>query len=75
MVLWYILGMWTYSNVGESSGAGPSTSAGHPAHHPAVVAGAPPGTQPELTDFVQMFDQTGTPNFEDLNVFNPTNFE
>ncbi|XP_037804538.1 aryl hydrocarbon receptor nuclear translocator homolog isoform X4 [Penaeus monodon] len=70
-------GMWQYPSIGaEGTSAGPSTSSGHPGtasgHHPGSGA---PGTQPELTDMLQILDQSGATSFDDLgNMFN-TNFE
>lgn len=69
--------MWQYPSIGaEGTSAGPSTSSGHPGtasgHHPGSGA---PGTQPELTDMLQILDQSGPTSFDDLgNMFN-TNFE
>ena len=74
-------GMWQYNNIGtEGSTAGPSTSGGHHStsapHHPSVAgtAAAASGSQPELTDMLHMLDQSGSTNFDDLNMFN-ANFE
>ena len=75
--------MWQYPSLGnESASAGPSTSAGHhgptASHHTAAAAAAAaagnPNNQPELTDMLQILDQSGGTNFDDLNMFN-TNFE
>ncbi|XP_040162175.1 aryl hydrocarbon receptor nuclear translocator homolog isoform X2 [Anopheles arabiensis] len=38
----------------------------HPGHHP--VVGQHPGQGHELTDMLQMLDQSGTTSFEDLNI-------
>ncbi|XP_018007755.1 aryl hydrocarbon receptor nuclear translocator homolog isoform X2 [Hyalella azteca] len=69
-------GMWQYPGLTEDGG--PSTSA---VHHPHPSQGAPhPGTQqqhqPELTDMLQILDQSGHSNFDlnNLSMFN-TNFE
>lgn len=68
-------GMWQYSNIGGEGGSvGPSTSSVHPSPSTGHQVGAAPGTQPELTDMLQILDQSAPTNFEDLNMFN-TNFE
>ncbi|KAJ1521143.1 hypothetical protein ONE63_002838 [Megalurothrips usitatus] len=57
-------GMWTWPGAGQTTEAGgPVASAG------AAVQGAAP-QQHELTDMLQMLDQTGAASFEDLNMFN-----
>ncbi|XP_059479772.1 aryl hydrocarbon receptor nuclear translocator homolog isoform X3 [Neocloeon triangulifer] len=67
--------MWQWQNSSQASDSGPGSSSSS--------AGPPPGpsgpggpTQPqELTEMLQMLqEQSGTGNFEDLNMFN-TNFE
>ncbi|KAG8228814.1 hypothetical protein J437_LFUL008310 [Ladona fulva] len=78
-------GMWQWQgSAGQSSDAGPGSSAGGGGGHPAAGAqsagagghpnagGGPPGQQQELTDMLQMLDQGGTTTFEDLNMFNTT---
>lgn len=68
-------GMWQYSNIGGEGGSvGPSTSSVHPSPSTGHQVGTAPGTQPELTDMLQILDQSAPTNFEDLNMFN-TNFE
>nr|UGW01546.1 hypoxia inducible factor 1 beta [Eriocheir sinensis] len=68
-------GMWQYSNIGGEGGSvGPSTSSVHPSPSTGHQVGGAPGTQPELTDMLQILDQSAPTNFEDLNMFN-TNFE
>ncbi|XP_076064139.1 aryl hydrocarbon receptor nuclear translocator homolog tgo isoform X4 [Oratosquilla oratoria] len=75
-------GVWQYS-LSEGSSAGPSSSTGHPhaasAHHAAAAAaaaaaaGAPTtGSQHELTDMLQILDQSAGTGFDDLNMFNPS---
>lgn len=60
-------GMWTWPGTGQATDStGPVTSAG-------AVQGTAP-QQHELTDMLQMLDQTGATSFEDLNMFN-TGFE
>lgn len=67
--------MWQYSSLGaEGSSVGPSTSSVHPNSGATHQGGGAPGAQPELTDMLQILDQSGTANFDDLNMFN-TNFE
>lgn len=67
--------MWQYSNIGGEGGSvGPSTSSVHPSPSAGHQVGTAPGTQPELTDMLQILDQSAPTNFEDLNMFN-TNFE
>ncbi|XP_045109852.1 aryl hydrocarbon receptor nuclear translocator homolog isoform X5 [Portunus trituberculatus] len=68
-------GMWQYSNLGGESGSvGPSTSSVHPSPGTGHQAGGAPGSQPELTDMLQILDQSTPANFDDLNMFG-TNFE
>jgi len=75
-------GMWAWQGGGQGSegpgasaanaapGAAPGTAPGAPA-----VQGAPPQQQQhELSDMLQMLDQSGPGSFEDLNMFN-TSFE
>lgn len=60
--------MWTWPGAGQTAeAAGAVTSTG------AAVQGAVP-QQHELTDMLQMLDQTGTASFEELNMFG-TGFE
>jgi aryl hydrocarbon receptor nuclear translocator len=59
--------MWTWPGAGQATeSTGPVTSTG-------AVQGTAP-QQHELTDMLQMLDQTGATSFEDLNMFN-TGFE
>lgn len=68
-------GMWQYNSLGaESASVGPSTSSVHPGSGTGHQGGGAPGVQPELTDMLQILEQPGTANFDDLNMFN-TNFE
>ncbi|XP_042220702.1 aryl hydrocarbon receptor nuclear translocator homolog isoform X6 [Homarus americanus] len=68
-------GMWQYGSLGaEGASVGPSTSSVHPGSGASHQGGGAPGAQPELTDMLQILDQSGTANFDDLNMFN-TNFE
>lgn len=77
-------GMWQYSSLGSEGGSvGPSTSSVHPspghqsgsaAAAAAAAAAAVAGNQPELTDMLNILDQSASGNFDDLNMFN-TNFE
>lgn len=67
-------GIWGWQNSGQSAdpGAGSSGSTGHQA-----VAQGPPhvqGQPQELSDMLQMLDQSGAPSFEDINInmFNAT---
>lgn len=70
-----IPGMWQYSSLGTEGGSvGPSTSSVHPSSGTSHQGGGAPGAQPELTDMLQILDQSGTANFDDLNMFT-TNFE
>jgi len=65
-------GMWQY---GSLEGTGASSSAGHSistgGHHGSSSA---PSNQPELTDMLQILDQSANANFDDLNMFS-ANFE
>ncbi|CAM1311280.1 ARNT (predicted) [Pycnogonum litorale] len=58
-------GMWTHGWSGSSQPTAAS-------HAPAHVSGHPhqPGQQQELTDMLQMLDQTAATTFEDLSMFN-----
>lgn len=68
-------GMWQYSSLGTEGGsAGPSISSGHPGASSGHPSGGAPGSQPELTEVLQILDQSGPTSFDDLNMFN-TNFE
>ncbi|XP_066952979.1 aryl hydrocarbon receptor nuclear translocator homolog isoform X4 [Macrobrachium rosenbergii] len=67
-------GMWQYSLGTEGANAGPSISSGHPGASSGHSSGSAAGTQPELTDMLQILDQSGGTTFDDLNMFN-TNFE
>lgn len=40
----------------------------HQVHHPGHHPGQHPGQGPELSDMLQMLDQSGTTSFEDLNI-------
>lgn len=67
--------MWQYGPLGaEGASVGPSTSSVHPGSGTGHQGGGAPGAQPELTDMLQILDQSGPPSFDELNMFN-TNFE
>lgn len=67
----YILGIWGWPNSGQPVDGGPvSSGAGGHTAMPVVTSGNPQG-QPqgqELSDMLQMLDQSGTTTFEDLNI-------
>ncbi|XP_017769795.1 PREDICTED: aryl hydrocarbon receptor nuclear translocator homolog isoform X2 [Nicrophorus vespilloides] len=55
---------WTWQGSSQGSDSGGPGSSG---------SGPPPQSQPhELSDMLQMLDQSGTASFEDLNMFNTT---
>lgn len=66
-------GIWGWQNSGQTSDPGPGSSGsggghtpsvGSQSHHPPHVQGQPQ----ELSDMLQMLDQSGTTTFEDLNI-------
>lgn len=73
-----IAGMWQYSSLGSEGGSvGPSTSSvhpspGHQSGSAAAAVAAAAAAQPELTDMLNILDQSTTGNFDDLNMFNTT---
>jgi len=74
--------MWQWQGGQPSAdGSAPNSASGSSGQPPnSVPPGAPgappgaPGQQQELTDMLQMLDQTGGADFEGLNMFN-ANFE
>ncbi|XP_076331733.1 aryl hydrocarbon receptor nuclear translocator homolog isoform X2 [Tachypleus tridentatus] len=62
------VGMWTQWQGGAPSETPVSSTGGSHAPGPGSGSGAP--QQQELTDMLQMLDQSGTATFEDLSMFN-----
>lgn len=70
--------MWSWQNSNQPGDPGQSTSGPPPTVHPhpgavanPVAHGQPGHGQPqgqELSDMLQMLDQSGTTSFEDLNI-------
>lgn len=73
----FVLGIWGWPQQGDPGANGPQATTGAV---PVVPGPPPPGAQQgphgqELSEMLQMLDQTGNNTFEDLNIHMYSTFE
>lgn len=59
--------MWGWQNTNQAADPGPGSS-GSGSHTAVPVVPGNPQSGQELSDMLQMLDQSGTTSFEDLNI-------